>query len=855
MSRVLVTGGTGFVGRRAVPLLVARGHDVIGLARSDAAAAKLANMGADSVRGDLDDLESMIDAFRAARADALANIASLGFGHGPDIVRAAAEAGLQRCVFISTTAIFTKLNAQTKSVRIAAEQAIVESSLDWTILRPTMIYGAPDDRNLADLLKALRRIPVMPLVGGGARLQQPVHVDDVATAIADVLDHPTTVNRAYDIGGPRALPFEEMIDDVAQALSRDIVKVRVPLAPLVAAASLYERFSTTPRFRAEQFERLAEDKSFDITAASRDFAFTPLSFEDGIRAEAELLFPDRSGSGRVSAVRQFSRYLRTVRHVPPNQLRSRVRLRALRQALKRWPSFLESRWTLRPSTATPGWPSGFRPLDADRHASAERAAEIERDEFVFLNRRSTVRGDWEKIALPQLWRFSLHYWDWCWHLVGHRSRHELTAIVERLYDDWSASTVYGRLDAWSPYVASLRLWTWCGLHGNLDGGSALAAALGSEIGRHAGFLRVNLETDVGGNHLIKNLKALVGAAIFLGDEPLLADSLNRLDRQISIQVLDDGGHYELSPSYHAQVLGDLLDVSELLAANGRSPTVPLERAIPSMRRWLADLLGPDGEVPVFNDGHAVEAAELRRLGVPAPSSDRLTEFGSSGYIVCRPRPDVQLVIDVGHPGPAELPAHAHADCLSYELVIGADRVVVDAGTSQYGATARRAFERSTAAHNTVEIDRTDQTEVWGAFRAGRRARPAIIEVADRGEMIVVEAEHDGYRSLSGRPVHRRRFEISADAMTVTDTVVGSDVHEVVSRLRLTGAAERTGSPDGGADVATGATRLRVTGDRPLEIDEAQSHAREFGRLRPATVLAMSADAALPTEIRWRLEWS
>ena len=294
MKRVLVTGGTGFVGARTIPILLSRGYEVVGLARSTDAASRLSTLGAESVEGDLDDPSSLSVAFAAARADALVNIASLGFGHGPDIVDATVGSGLDRCVFVSTTAIFTKLDAGTKSVRVTAENAIRASGLDFTILRPTMIYGTPDDRNLARLLKLLRRMPVFPLVGGGQRLQQPVHVDDVAAAIVDALEAPAAIGREYDIAGPRPIPFGEMIGEAADAVSRRVVKVPIPLAPVVHAARLYERVSSRPRIKAEQFERLGEDKSFDISAAVRDFGFAPRPFADGIRAEAQMISAERS---------------------------------------------------------------------------------------------------------------------------------------------------------------------------------------------------------------------------------------------------------------------------------------------------------------------------------------------------------------------------------------------------------------------------------------------------------------------------------------------------------------------------------------------------------------------------------
>jgi uncharacterized protein YbjT (DUF2867 family) len=302
--RLLVTGGSGFLGGYVLAEAARRGHSCVALARSAEAARTVAALGATPLSGDLDDRSALTGVFARARCDALLNLASLGFGHAPAIVDAAVAAGLDRAAFVSTTAVTTALPARSKSVRLAAEEVIRASGLKWTVLRPTMIYGAPGDRNLSRLLALFARagrltvpgrlgVPlVVPVPGGGRRLQQPVHVADLAGAVLSAVERPETAGHCYDVAGPEPLTFADLLRAAAAAAGCRIRLVPVPLAPVIALTRGYERASRKPRVRAEQWQRLAEDKAFSIADAARDLGFAPRSFGTGIRAEVALLHAD-----------------------------------------------------------------------------------------------------------------------------------------------------------------------------------------------------------------------------------------------------------------------------------------------------------------------------------------------------------------------------------------------------------------------------------------------------------------------------------------------------------------------------------------------------------------------------------
>jgi uncharacterized protein YbjT (DUF2867 family) len=287
--RLLVTGGSGFLGGYVLDEARRRGHEVVALTRSDNAAGAVAKHGAEPLRGDLDDPAALPGVFRSAQCSSLLNIASLGFGHAPAIVTAARAACIDRAIFVSTTAVTTRLPARSKQVRLDAEWQIRESGLKWTIVRPTMIYGAPGDRNLSRLLTALAWMPVLPVPGGGRHLQQPVHVADVAYAVLSAAEEPATTGATYDLAGPEPLPFAELLRIAARAVGGRTRLVPVPLAPALAAARCYERLAAHPRVRAEQIQRLAEHKAFAIDDAARDLGFAPRSFAEGIMVEAIAL--------------------------------------------------------------------------------------------------------------------------------------------------------------------------------------------------------------------------------------------------------------------------------------------------------------------------------------------------------------------------------------------------------------------------------------------------------------------------------------------------------------------------------------------------------------------------------------
>lgn len=285
--KIGLTGGTGFTGGLALMRLLAAGHAVRCLVRRREAVAVVQALGAEAFLGDLADGDAFTGMLRGC--DALVNVASLGFGHADGIIAAAKAAGVQRAVFVSTTAIFTSLNAPSKTMRIAAEAAVQRSGLDWTILRPTMIYGTVRDRNMYRLIRFLRRSPVLPVFGSGESLMQPVYVEDLASAICTAVTAQSAVNHAYNVSGAAALTYNDIVRTVARLMGHRVWIWHLPCKPAVGALSFAERRRIRLPLKAEQILRLQEDKVFGWDEAARDFGYSPRTFEAGMRLELESL--------------------------------------------------------------------------------------------------------------------------------------------------------------------------------------------------------------------------------------------------------------------------------------------------------------------------------------------------------------------------------------------------------------------------------------------------------------------------------------------------------------------------------------------------------------------------------------
>jgi uncharacterized heparinase superfamily protein len=473
-----------------------------------------------------------------------------------------------------------------------------------------------------------------------------------------------------------------------------------------------------------------------------------------------------------------------------------------------------------------------------RHIADEALA----GRFRFLNqtRELGLPVPWDRPDLMEalLWKTHLHEFSYAVDLalVGRASgdpryREGLFALAR----SWCEAEPIGRRGfhrvAWNERVVATRLvhWAAAGALLGLGPDDSDGEWLGREIVRHALFLRDNLALDLLANHVFRDCSALALADALSGCTP---DALSLLEGQAAEQILPDGCHVERSPMYHAVCLGDLVDVHAVLGT--RAPTW-LGDATRRAAGFLESILLGDGDLPLLGDGWRGEVKvqplleQARRVAGPPIAPDHPER--SSG-LVCLTRGPLRAVGRVGPHGPDYQLGHAHADLLSFDLSAGATRLVTDTGTLQYAGGPARDRLRSTAAHNTVQIDGEELLEAWSSFRTGRRGRARCQARGETGGFAWLWGSHDAYAWLPGAPEPHRLLAVSERAVIVLDAVLGVGRHRMTSRLLL--------HPDAPSD----ALRVDALGGAPLVRRRAPLHER-FGETRETEQIVLEDEGPLP----------
>lgn len=400
------------------------------------------------------------------------------------------------------------------------------------------------------------------------------------------------------------------------------------------------------------------------------------------------------------------------------------------------------------------------------HFEFEAQANVTEDNtFTFLNivHQFTSEINWNLQDYGKLWDYNLQYFNWL-------NQSDLT-------DEFKQSCLLN-INFWlengklklEPYPVSLRLMN--SIRYASQKNIVLKVKNEEALYKQLDYLSQHLEYHILGNHLLENAFALMMGGNAFNNKDWQDKAKQILLDELEEQILDDGAHFELSPMYHQIILFRVLELIEWynpIADSAEFKSFLTEKAI-AMLGWLKTITFKNGDIPHFNDSAFGISLSTEVLMKYAESLDLLpveeVKLKASGYRKYNVE-DYECIIDAGPVGPSYQPGHSHADALSFMLYYDHKPILVEVGTSTYQIGERRNYERSTAAHNTVVIANTNQSEVWGGFRVGKRANVKIAKEAD----FEFEADHDGYLSTFGVK-HHRNFIFAKDEILINDKIEG-----------------------------------------------------------------------------------
>ncbi|MGA8755623.1 MAG: heparinase II/III family protein [Stellaceae bacterium] len=456
------------------------------------------------------------------------------------------------------------------------------------------------------------------------------------------------------------------------------------------------------------------------------------------------------------------------------------------------------------------------------------------------------------------WYAAWHGFDWIGDLVaaGPAAREEVGKLVQH----WLSEQASFRrlLVAWRPDVVGTRLFAWIThLDEIIAGGkdSVLTRAVLTSIAKQYRHLNRATLREVEGAPRLRALKGLIAAAVTLGGSGARAmRALSLLEREMSTQILPDGGHRSRSPSVQLRVLQDLIDIRTVLRAAKLQPSATLTDAIERLAPMLRLFRHGDRRLALFNDSVEEDGVLIDLVLTQSETRGRaLSHAPDSGFERLHANKSL-IVVDAGTRPPSGFDIHAHAGALSFEMSHDRERIVVNCGAYRGARSNWARVARATAAHSVLVVADTNSTEIREDGVLNRAPMSVTSERAEHEGQQWISGTHDGYRERFGL-IYTRELFLAADG----DDLRGED--RLVGRPGATFAVRFHLHPLVQASLAEGNVallhlpsgsrwRLRAAG---AEMSLGESIYLGSGEARKTQQVVLSGSAAPGgTTVRWAM---
>ncbi|MFP4379939.1 MAG: NAD-dependent epimerase/dehydratase family protein [Candidatus Sumerlaeia bacterium] len=293
---LLITGASGFLGSAVARMAHSREIPFRAMVRESSRLDLLSTIPMENiVRADMSDAESLKAAVKDV--DAVIHCAATTSQAAPDLdlsrkinvlgtmalLDACRQAGVKRFVQISSQSAHKANPSVYGRTKLEADRHVrAEEKIEWTILKPSIIYGAESKGIFDKMVQYCRKLPVIPIIGPGTEEMRPVLVDEVAWAALKCLETPESVGKTYDIGGADVLEFQDFIQTIMDVLGKRKPMVHLPLPVALKIAEILSKFMDNPPLTPDNVRGIQTVQHVDISEAREDLGFEPLAFREGL---------------------------------------------------------------------------------------------------------------------------------------------------------------------------------------------------------------------------------------------------------------------------------------------------------------------------------------------------------------------------------------------------------------------------------------------------------------------------------------------------------------------------------------------------------------------------------------------
>ncbi|WP_082306989.1 NAD-dependent epimerase/dehydratase family protein [Bacillus sp. FJAT-27245] len=287
---ILVTGITGHSGRHFLQVLIKDKYDgpIRCIVRNNSDRSLLDNSGLniEVVIGDLENQETMNSALSGI--DTVVHIASIFYS--VTVIKAAIKNGVKRAILVHTTGIYSKYKSASEEYKhieqnIESIKQENNSKIGVVFLRPTMIYGNINDRNMIVFIKMVDKLKLFPIINHGRNQIQPVNGRDLGKAYYQVLMKAHILNGDYILSGEKPISMKDLFKLIGRILDKKTTFISVPLEIGVILARILKVCSFGKIDFIEKVQRMGEDRSFPHEKAAKDFGYKPMPLSEGLKLE------------------------------------------------------------------------------------------------------------------------------------------------------------------------------------------------------------------------------------------------------------------------------------------------------------------------------------------------------------------------------------------------------------------------------------------------------------------------------------------------------------------------------------------------------------------------------------------